>query len=100
MWEPGSAETSLFRSPLRGVVTKGRAVSDFYAAAVCHKVFERFPELRLASVENGASWVPELLHRLDDAANRNPGYFAQHPRRSEEHTSELQSLMRTSYAVF
>src|SRR3546814_3114154 len=23
-----------------------------------------------------------------------------HPRRSEEHTSELQSLMRTSYAVF
>src|SRR3546814_16230295 len=81
MWEPGSAETSLFRSPLRGVVTKGRAVSDFYAAAVCHKVFERFPELRLASVENGASWVPELLHRLDDAANRHPGYFA---KRSEE----------------
>src|SRR3546814_18371228 len=57
MWEPGSAETSLFRSPLRGVVTKGRAVSDFYAAAVCHKVFERFPELLLASVETGASWV-------------------------------------------
>src|SRR3546814_442072 len=67
MWEPGSAETSLFRSPLRGVVTKGRAVSDFYAAAVCHKVFERFPELRLASVENGASGVPALPHRHDDA---------------------------------
>src|SRR3546814_10553359 len=26
--------------------------------------------------------------------------FAAHPRRSEEHTSELQSLMRISYAVF
>src|SRR5690606_39444543 len=24
--------------------------------------------------------VPGLLHRLDDAANRNPGYFAEHPR--------------------
>ncbi len=80
MWEPGGGESSLFRSPLRGIVTKGRAVTDFYAAALCHKVFDRFPDLRLASVENGASWVPDLLHRLDDAANRNPGYFAQHPR--------------------
>jgi predicted TIM-barrel fold metal-dependent hydrolase len=80
MWEPGGGESALFRSPLRGIVTKGRAVSDFYAAAVCHKIFERFPALRFASVENGASWAPELLHRLDDAANRNPGYFADHPR--------------------
>ncbi|CAO5249216.1 MULTISPECIES: amidohydrolase family protein [unclassified Frankia] len=80
MWEPGGEESSLFRSPLRGIVTKGRAVSDFYAAAVCHKIFDRFPALRFASVENGASWVPELLHRLDDAATRNPGYFREHPR--------------------
>jgi len=80
MWEPGAGESSLFRSPLRGIVTKGRAVSDFYAAALCHRIFERFPSLRLASVENGASWVPDLLHRLDDAANRNPGYFERHPR--------------------
>ena len=80
MWEPGGAESSVFRSPLRNVVTKARAVSDFYAAAVCHKVFERHPGLRFASVENGASWIPELLHRLDDAANLNPGFFAEHPR--------------------
>lgn len=81
MWEPDSgSESSLFRSPLRGVVTKSRAVSDFYAAAVCHKLFERHPRLRMASVENGASWIPDLLHRLDDAANRNPGYFTEHPR--------------------
>jgi predicted TIM-barrel fold metal-dependent hydrolase len=80
MWEPGGAESSLFRSPLRGIVTKGRGVSDFYAAALCHKVFDRFPGLRFASVENGASWAPALLHRLDDAANRNPGFFAEHPR--------------------
>jgi predicted TIM-barrel fold metal-dependent hydrolase len=83
MWEPGgpgNTESSLFRSPLRGIVTKGRAVTDFYAAALCHKIFERFPRLRMASVENGASWVPDLLHRLDDAANRNPGYFRDSPR--------------------
>ena len=80
MWEPGVAESSLFRSPLRNIVTKGRAVSDFYAAAACHKIFERFPALRMASVENGASWVPGLLHGLDDAANRNPNFFRDHPR--------------------
>lgn len=80
MWEPGGGESSLFRSPLRGIVTKSRAISDFCAAAVCHNIFVRFPKLRLATVENGASWIPDLLHRLDDAANRNPGYFATHPR--------------------
>ena len=79
MWEPGGAEHSLFRSPLRGLLTKGRAVTDFYGAAVCQRLFERFPGLRMASVENGASWIPDLLHRLDDAANRNPGFFADDP---------------------
>jgi predicted TIM-barrel fold metal-dependent hydrolase len=78
MWEKG-VESSLFRSPLRGVLTKGRAVSDFYGAAVCHRLFERFPKLRMASVENGASWVPDLLHRLEDAANRAPRYFRDDP---------------------
>ena len=61
-------------------LTKGRAVSDFYGAALCQRIFERFPGLRMASVENGAGWVPDLLHRVDDAANRNPGYFGEHPR--------------------
>ena len=79
MWEHGGAESSVFRSPLRGVITKGRAVSDFYGAAVCQRLFERFPALRMASVENGASWVPDLLHRLRDAANRDPGYFRADP---------------------
>src|SRR3546814_3448075 len=34
------------------------------------------------------------------AVGRRPGTGADHWRRSEEHTSELQSLMRISYAVF
>jgi predicted TIM-barrel fold metal-dependent hydrolase len=79
MWEPGEAESSLFRSPLRGIVTKGRAIADFYAAALCHRLFDRHPMLRFASVENGASWVPELLHRLDAAADLNPGFFTDSP---------------------
>src|SRR3546814_10238278 len=34
------------------------------------------------------------------AAHRLAGEVVDHPLRSEEHTSELQSLMRISYAVF
>src|SRR3546814_7845602 len=34
------------------------------------------------------------------AARRGPTRPLHHPHRSEEHTSELQSLMRISYAVF
>src|SRR3546814_3439416 len=39
--------------------------------------------------------VDGLLHITDISWGR-----IEHPRRSEEHTSELQSLMRISYAVF
>src|SRR3546814_4550598 len=37
-------------------------------------------------------WIP-----IDQRTSRHPGLV---PGRSEEHTSELQSLMRISYAVF
>src|SRR3546814_5069362 len=38
---------------------------------------------------------PELMHSIDPANTRSQALA-----RSEEHTSELQSLMRISYAVF
>src|SRR3546814_3316643 len=49
---------------------------------------------------------PHQMHDLDRFAmrvERRPGgedYRAHHRQRSEEHQSELQSLMRISYAVF
>src|SRR3546814_5522911 len=42
---------------------------------------------------------PRREHRSAVGAKRRPPQSAQ-PTRSEEHTSELQSLMRISYAVF
>src|SRR3546814_15825355 len=36
----------------------------------------------------------------DRLGDRRSGCYSVQPRRSEEHTSELQSLMRISYAVF
>jgi predicted TIM-barrel fold metal-dependent hydrolase len=42
-----------------------RAIIDTMAALVLHNLFGRFPGLRVASVENGALWVPYLLKALD-----------------------------------
>src|SRR3546814_2395683 len=50
--------------------------------------------------------VPDRIDRghaeqeADAAVRRRTAPLAQDPARSEEHTSELQSLMRISYAVF
>src|SRR3546814_9162160 len=57
---------------------------------------------RLVAVEFGTG---DVLHLLDPALRRrdpgNAGAFVREQEfRSEEHTSELQSLMRISYAVF
>src|SRR3546814_9155289 len=65
----------------------------------------RQPAEDVAAANDEAEFVPRLFRRGDltrDARHRlgiDPeGRFA-HQDRSEEHTSELQSLMRTSYAV-
>src|SRR3546814_8998046 len=50
------------------------------------------PMTALLRTDDGALWVP--------VAGAGLGYLRSDWRRSEEHTSELQSLMRISYAVF
>jgi predicted TIM-barrel fold metal-dependent hydrolase len=35
------------------------------ANIVFHNFFERFPKIRIASVENGASWLPHFLDKMD-----------------------------------
>lgn len=61
------------------VAFQDRGISDTLAALVCHGVFERFPNLRVASIENGAMWVPDLLRNLRDAHGKMPMVFDRHP---------------------
>jgi predicted TIM-barrel fold metal-dependent hydrolase len=56
-----------------------RGISDTFAALICHGVLERFPTLRLASIENGAMWVPDLLRNLKDVRGKMPFAFQRHP---------------------
>src|SRR3546814_947284 len=92
-------------------------------------VFVRHPKLKFISAENEAGWATHILERadfewlryqnvklkgFDSRIPEKPSeYFRRNIKltylrdtvairtcRSEEHTSELQSLMRISYAVF
>jgi predicted TIM-barrel fold metal-dependent hydrolase len=42
-----------------------RPIMETIAAMVLHNLFGRFPNIRVASVENGSLWVPYLLAQLD-----------------------------------
>ena len=65
--------------PFVQMLMKHRLVHDFAAALVAHHLFERFPRLRVAYIENGGTWVPELLHRLQMLHGQNPGMFTLSP---------------------
>ena len=58
---------------------KHRLIEDFATVMVAHKLFERFPHLRFAYIENGADWVPRCLHSLHMLGGQNPGMFASDP---------------------
>src|SRR3546814_5962928 len=72
---------------LRGAVDRCAALADL-GFKLLRRLLERKPG------QPGA----DPVSRLDQRGGRNPRRQVHH--RSEEHTSELQSLMRISYAVF
>jgi predicted TIM-barrel fold metal-dependent hydrolase len=61
------------------MLQKHRLVHDFAATLVVHGLFERFPKLRFAFIENGGTWVGPLLHDLQVAHVQNPGMFGSNP---------------------
>ncbi|MDO9599039.1 MAG: amidohydrolase family protein [Azoarcus sp.] len=57
----------------------GRPIADTLAAFICHGTFDRFPNLRVASLENGSSWLRPLLQRLDTTNHKMPKSFKRDP---------------------
>jgi predicted TIM-barrel fold metal-dependent hydrolase len=56
-----------------------RACQDFLATIMFDKLFERFPRLRVAAVENGSDYLPDLFRKLASSAKRMPSYYAEDP---------------------
>jgi predicted TIM-barrel fold metal-dependent hydrolase len=74
-WE-GPRSMEGFRGHAFGMATlPGRAILDTLAALIVHGVFRRFPKLQVASIENGAFWVPWLFTNLKKAFGQMPDAF-------------------------
>lgn len=56
-----------------------QAIRDYLLSIVFENMFLRFPNLRLASVENGAQYLPDLLKKLRSTSNKMPGYWKEDP---------------------
>lgn len=78
-WEPDTEAKAFFATPLYRAITSNRAVTETMAALLCHRVLERHPRLRIASIENGASWVSHLLRLVEKSAAMSPGWFTHAP---------------------
>jgi predicted TIM-barrel fold metal-dependent hydrolase len=56
-----------------------RAAYDFLLAITFDGLFDRFPNLRVASVENGSEFLPDLLKKLASTHRKMPGVFPADP---------------------
>ncbi len=81
-WEGAGGEAQAFAQPQpfgASVREQHRDIQDAVTAMICHGLFTRFPKLRVALIENGAGWVPNLLEHLDITWRTMPQMYAEKP---------------------
>ncbi len=78
-WEPRGDMEAFRHSPLQIVLSADRPPYETMAALICQGLFDRFPRIRVASIESGASWVPVLLEKLKKAYGQMPTGFVSDP---------------------
>lgn len=80
-WGESGKYMGLKSSPLTEVLSVGveRPIFDTMAAMICHGLFDRHPTLKVATLELGAAWVPELHRRLRVAYGKTPQLFDRDP---------------------
>jgi predicted TIM-barrel fold metal-dependent hydrolase len=72
-----SSEMEAFRhQPFKIVTSADRPIYDTIAALICHGVFARHPNVRVATIESGSEWVPTLVKKLKKSFAMAPAGFA------------------------
>jgi predicted TIM-barrel fold metal-dependent hydrolase len=77
-WGVGGAFKSFDYDTLRACLSPS-PIQDTLAALVCHGLFDRFPGLRVATIESGSEWVAGLLAKLEKAHGQMPDRFRSDP---------------------
>ncbi|MCU1456383.1 MAG: hypothetical protein JWL73_475 [Actinomycetia bacterium] len=68
-----------FQLPVMAALVSPVAIADTLAALIAGGIFARFPNVRVASVENGSEWVAPLFSRLEKAYAQTPDAFSENP---------------------
>lgn len=109
-WEP-QAEMLPFKPSAFRSAQEWRPIQDAVTSLVCHGALSRFPDLKVAVIENGASWVGPLMETLSGVYKKMPNEFQEHPtetmRRSvnispfwEENMGDLAGLLGVDNVLF
>src|SRR3546814_3491286 len=102
MVEPGAGATGVLIPP-RGYLQRLREITRRHGIVlIFDEVITAFGRLGAATAAEAFGVTPDILTCAKGLTNGAVpmGAAVANRARSEEHTSELQSLMRTSYAVF
>ena len=78
-WGEGGTTESFKASPFRSITMAPKPPFDLFAALISHQLFQRFPNLRIASIEMGSFWVPWLFQSMARIYGQEPSYFAEDP---------------------
>jgi predicted TIM-barrel fold metal-dependent hydrolase len=76
-WGEGGRMESWKSSPLGEIlgIHTDRPITETLAAIISHGVFRRHPKLKVAALELGAGWVPELFRKMKIAYGKMPHAF-------------------------
>lgn len=80
-WEGSQNEMETFGDSVAFgfIVSHDRPITDAVTSLTVHGALYRHPELQIALIENGSSWVRPLLHQLEVAYQRMPAAFPEDP---------------------
>ena len=78
-WEPPRTQNFMAQRAFRWMALGHREITDMITSLICHATLTRFPKLRIASVENGSSWIFPLFHDFEDLYKKMPQNFPEHP---------------------
>ena len=78
-WSGTGQEMLPFQPQAFRMMNSWRPIEDAVTSLVCHGALSRFPDLRIAVIENGSTWLGPLLDRFKDIYKKMPQDFAEPP---------------------
>ena len=78
-WGESSLMESFRQNPFRSLLSAS-PVQDTFANLLAHRLFERFTNLRVASIETGSDWVIHLFAKLKKSYGQTPRAYPEDPR--------------------